>query len=113
MKGINILWVSRHPPKDEQKIELEEVFGHVHFIQISKTIKDGWEVTDLKEKYETEEVVAVLPIQIMAQLTRMGIEPIRAIMDRNVKENGDVEFVHERFERIEKVEIITSSLLGD
>lgn len=107
-----ILWVSRHAPTQPQVDELQQVFGpDVEVIQESITIGKASEVKDLMERYNAAEVVAVLPVHLLAELTRLGIRPIRAVMERQLHNDGSVDFIHQRFERVERVEIVTSPLL--
>jgi len=106
-----VLWISRHAPTDQQIQELQQVFGPVDVIQESVTIGKATEVKDLMERHAATEVVAVLPVNLLADLTRLGIRPIRAVMERQLHDDGSVDFVHQRFERVERVEIVTSPLL--
>lgn len=106
-----ILWVSRHAPTQPQVDELQQVFGPVDIVQESITIGKASEVKDLMERHNAAEVVAVLPVHLLAELTRLGIRPIRAVMERQLHNDGSVDFIHQRFERVERVEIVTSPLL--
>lgn len=106
-----ILWLSRHAPTHEQLQELQQVFGPVDVIQESVTISRAEEVQDLMVQHGTSELVAVLPVHLLAELTRLGIRPIRAVMERQLHDDGSVNFVHRFFERVERVEIVTSPLL--
>lgn len=106
-----VLWISRHAPTQPQISELQEAFGPVDVIQESVTIGKATEVKDLMAQHGATEVVAVLPVNLLAELTRLGIKPIRAVMERQLHADGSVDFVHLRFERVERVEIVTSPLL--
>lgn len=107
---VRILWLSRHNPKDEQVKELTEKFGGVEIIQKSVTVSSANEIKELMEEVQAQEMVVVLPTNLLAELTNLGFQPIRAVMNRIVHENGEVEFTHSHFERVERVEIITKPL---
>ena len=104
-----ILWLSRHSATKEQESELEQIFGFVEIIQVSTTINSAMEVKNLMEKHAAVEVVSVLPLDLLAALTRMGIRPIRAVMERRI-EGESVTFSHKFFERIEQVEVTSHPL---
>ena len=100
-----ILWLSRHGATLEQKNELEQSFGEVEIIQVSTTVKSANEIKNLMEEHDAKEVVTVLPLDLLAELTRMGIHPIRAVMERKIEEGGEVTFSHKFFEKITRVEV--------
>ena len=101
---MKILWLSRHEPQKTQVDELKEVFGNVEIIQENKTIEDVKEIKRLMQEYNADEVVAVLPINLLGSLTELGIYPLRAVMEREVNE-GSVEFKHKYFERIKGIKV--------
>jgi len=106
-----ILWLSRHAPTEEQINALSEIFGEVDIIQVSKTVKNAGDVFLLIKEVKADELVAVLPINLIADLTRHGIKPLRAVMSRHIdKETGEVSFTFDHFERVERVDIVTTPL---
>jgi hypothetical protein len=108
-----ILWLSRHKPEEEQIKELREKLGYIEIIQKSVTVSSIDEIKQLMEEVQAQEMVVVLPPNLLAELTnpKHGLpKPIRAVMNRIVHENGEVEFKHSHFERVERVEIITKPL---
>ncbi len=106
-----ILWVSRHTATPEQIEELESIFGKVVLIKISQTFQNGGEIKEIMEKEGAAEVVAVLPMQILGELTRIGIQPIRAVMERETPpDGGEPLYTFKYFERVQKVEIVTEPL---
>ncbi|GAB7387378.1 hypothetical protein BSNK01_12140 [Bacillaceae bacterium] len=116
---MRILWLSRHAPLPEQVAALEKKFGSVEIVQISKTVSSAAEVVELLRENNCEEMVVVLPVPILADLTNPRIcpvKPIRAVMDRiptgrtNEKGEPEFEFIFSHFERVEKVEVVTSPL---
>lgn len=102
-----ILWLSRHSPEDDQIAELKEIFGKIEIIQKSETVNDAYEVRGIMEKARAKEIVAVLPLSILAGLLRIGIQPIRAVMKREVISDEEVNFHHDFFERVIKIEVET------
>lgn len=111
---MKILWLSRHEATEVQVAQLKEKFGEVEIIQKNVTITGGaQQVVDLFQEVGADEMVVVLPPHILADLTspRWGVpKPIRAVMNREVLENGEAIFTHSHFERVEKIEIVTSPL---
>jgi len=105
-----VLWLSRHEPQEEQIKELEKVFGGIEIVQVSKTVSGAMEVLKLMQENETDELVAVLPISLIAELTEKGVHPLRAVMKRELNEEGEAIFTHEYFERVMRVDIISHPL---
>ena len=107
---MRVLWLSRHSPTPEQESELQKKFGRdTDIIEVSATVSSGQEVIDLMKRYKCDEVVAVLPINLVAEVVALGVKPIRAIMIRRLLKDG-VEFQFSHYERIEKVEIVSTPL---
>lgn len=98
-----ILWFSRHKPMLEQARDLGENVFHetVEIIQKHKEIKNGLEVKEIMEEINADEVVVVLPINLISQLIAHGIRPYRAVMERVVGDKN--KFRHKYFERIDEV----------
>ena len=105
-----ILWLSRHEPQPVQVEELEKIFGTVDIIQVSTVINKVDEIIQIMKENNADEIVVVLPLNLISELLRQGVKPLRAVMERILKEDGDVEFRHSHFERIMKIEIITEKL---
>lgn len=105
-----MLWLSRHEPQEEQVSELERIFGEVEITQVSKTVSGTPEVLNLMQEHGAEELVAVLPIGLIAELTEKGVHPIRAVMKRELNEKGEAIFSHDHFERIMQIGIISHPL---
>jgi len=106
-----ILWLSRHEATEDQVKELSEKLGDIEIIQVSQTVKTAEEVLALKEENECEEMVVVLPINLMAELTTKGIKPLRAVMIRQLDESGEnAQFIHSHFERVCKIYLSTEIL---
>jgi len=110
MRKRRVLWLSRHEPQEKQIKELEKVFGGIEIVQVSKTVSGAMEVLKLMQENETDELVAVLPIGLIAELTEKGVHPLRAVMKRELNEEGEAIFTHEYFERVMRVDIISHPL---
>jgi len=110
MRKRRVLWLARHEPQEEQIKELEKVFGGIEIVQVSKTVSGAMEVLKLMQENETDELVAVLPIGLIAELTEKGVHPLRAVMKRELNEEGEAIFTHEYFERVMRVDIISHPL---
>lgn len=106
-----ILWLSRHDPTPVQIEQLRQAFGDVEIVQEAVDIKEPSQVKELMERHEASEVMAVLPINLLSGLIRLGVKPIRAVMDRKVNENKEATFTHLHFERVEKIEVVTTRLV--
>lgn len=108
-----VLWLSRHAPTKEQVKELEKILGICEIIQVSKTVNNGKEVKQLMAENKCKELVAVLPLNILQQVISQGIQPIRAVMQRELKENGEAKFYFQHFERVLEITVKTKKLGGD
>lgn len=107
---VTVMWLSRHEPTDEQKAVLEDKLAggeaQLCIHQISKSVTNGSEVVNLFLECFADEMVVVLPLDILADLVtnlrEKGIaqKPIRAVMRRLLASDGSVSFQFERFERV-------------
>ena len=117
-KPIRVLWLSRHAPTREQCLDLEATLGPVEIIQHTESVRDAEEVIFLMAENQCDEVVAVLPLNILADLTKRGIKPIRAVMERKVIRKGlsdgeetlEAEFHFQHFERVLEITVKTERL---
>jgi len=116
-----ILWLSRHIPQEAQIIELQNKFGKIDVVEkslvFSNNPNDGAEqIIELMQNIGADDIVGVMPIAHVAALTKRGVHPIRAIMDRKptgaILPNGEKEYQFEfiKFERITGVQITSESL---
>lgn len=106
-----ILWLSRHEPQNEQIAELLQVFGEVEIVQVAKNIQSGNDVLQLMQDTGADEVVAVLPIPLLQEVLRLGVRPLKAVMKRTLHEDRPATFEHDHFERIERIEVVTTPLI--
>lgn len=117
-----ILWLSRHTMTQEQKAELNRIYGEVEIKQYNQSVT-GWK--DVVEQGEDCDILAVvLPPAILADLTnpRNNAKPvIRAIANRvptgntvvnpaTGKEEQEFKFEHVGWERVKKVTVETERL---
>lgn len=103
---MRVLWISRHKPTNKQITELQKKFGRdTDVCVVSTNIKSGQEVLDLMGRYRCDEVVAVLPVNLIAELTSLGVKPLRAVMKRKFRRDGSAEFNFSHYELIENVNI--------
>ena len=108
---MRILWVSRHYPTDEQHLSLEEIMQErIDFVVCSQSVPDAKVIIPLMKQYECDDVVVVLPLNILSDLCSLGVKPIRARMDRNVKPTGDTTYKHATYERILKADVLFEQL---
>jgi len=124
---MKILWLSRHSPLPAQIKELKKKFGDVQIIQYNKKVRDSQHVLELMRKYEADEIVAVLPLSIIARLCELGIKPLYMEMEllHECKEVPCIDFDIERdwidssskrhyrfksIKRIERIELVMSQL---
>ena len=133
---MRILWISRHIPQPAQVAALKEKFGQVEILlptgdpaspdwsekgqiagwtlpephQVAQAVQAAMDATDASE------VVSVMPTHHLAALTRAGIYPLRAVMERvptgRVLENGEIEYEFNfvKFERVLEVIVRTEDL---
>jgi len=108
---INVLWLSRHDPTEQQITELEEKLGKpLQIFQIDKRVATVSEIIELMNRYMCTEIVAVLPISMLSQLLKQGVKPIRAVMKYDPELPPDQEPEFQKFVRVVKVEIIEQDL---
>lgn len=110
MNKKRILWLSRHSPTIEQKQNLEQTLGEsIDLIQVSTTVKSAYEVRNIIDKHECDDIVAILPLTIIAQLCNIGIHPIRPVSSQK-QVNGEIITDYNSFVRVEKVEVVQHPL---
>lgn len=107
-----VLRLTRHEPTFEQVNELTRIFGQeTMVVTVSKTVSCADEVVELIKRYNADVLEVVLPVGLLADvIKKVRIPVIRAVMNRKIKENGDVEFTFSHYEKILSVDIITQKL---
>lgn len=121
-QATKVLWFSRHNMTEDQLADLRRIFGNVTINHVNTNADD---VNDILEAGKEDDVLAVvLPPALLAQLTnpRVNQKPvIRAIANRQAtgkkvinpatgKEEDEFMFVHDGWEKVIKVEVITERL---
>jgi len=86
-----ILWLSRHKPLPSQLRELKRVFGeHTEIIQDPNPFSGADEIIARFREGGYNELVAVAPLSVIAQLTQRGIKPLWAEMKQVPIEEAEV-----------------------
>ena len=105
-----ILWLSRHSPTIEQQQSLESILGEpLDLIQVSTTVKSAYEVREIIDKQNCDDIVVILPLNIIAQLCSIGIYPIRPVQSQK-EVNGKTITDYNSFVRVENVEVTQRNL---
>ena len=100
-----ILWISRHEPLEDQLDELKKRFGEVEIEQVSQYFNSGKSVYNLMQEMDCDAIVTILPIDYMAELNDLGVNPLIAIMRRYYNSKDKAKFSHEKFVRVNELEL--------
>ena len=105
-----VLWFSRHKMTEEQRMDLERIYGEISVNQISKTISSAYELADDIEKVDIVAIVA--PINLQTQFLKLaGNKPVISCRNKRVFiDDAKVEFIFDGWYQIKKIEIITENL---
>jgi len=109
---IRILWVSRHDPLTEQIDELTQAFRDIEIEQYVDVVYNVGQLLEVYDEGLFDEMVVVLPVEIIRQLILHGIKPLKAVMRREKISWNEVRLEHHHFERITCLEIQSEPLLG-
>ena len=70
-----ILWLSRHKIQDNQRKELQQIFGDYEIIIRKTTVSSAQNIVDLMEENNCDEVVPVVPHAIRRELVNdLGVQ---------------------------------------
>ena len=107
-----ILWVSRHPPTPEHSEYLEHHFKDEIFIDTwNKGDSNTREVINRYRKGNYDDLVLVLPMELIGKICKAGIHPIRPVYKVVSLENENVRnYTFLRFERIRSVTVERETL---
>lgn len=115
-----IVRLTRHEASETQEAELHRIFGEDATVEmVSETLpNDTREAVARFDQIaaDADIVEAVLPINLLeavlkfSQFSKRGGIVVRAITNRQLKDDGSVEFVFDHYEKVVKVEIITEAL---
>lgn len=118
---VTILWLNRHRPKQNQIQALRDYFGDIEVIEKvigldTNPVVGIDQIQEVMRETNADEIVAVVPVTHLAELTHRGIYPIRAIMkrdpleERNHLDEIEFEYIFEGFERILEANVRTQPL---
>jgi hypothetical protein len=111
---MKVGWLSRHQWTEDQKKDLAKGLGikegEIELSQEAATFNSSKEIVSMIKEKNYKEAVVVLPINLIGDLLKEGIQPLRAFMIRKLNEDGTVTFNHSHFERVIKVEVETKRL---
>ncbi len=86
----------------------------VEILEVSRTVGTPEEVVALVEETGARALEAVLPLGLLAgavpALQRRGIPVLRALMERDLHEDGFASFRFTGYELVERVEVVTRRL---
>ncbi len=110
-----IIRLTRHPASEEQLVELRRIFGsESEIVEISETVPGSARVRELVEEHSASVLEAVLPLPILAEVinprTGVTIPVIRAVMNRELKEDSNAVFTFSHYEKVLKIEVQTERL---
>lgn len=109
---IKILWVSRHNPLPEQIDELTLAFGDIEITQYTDVVYSVGQLLEMFDDGMFDEMVVVLPVEMIRQLLVGGVRPLKAVMRREKISWNEVRLEHHHFERIICLEIQSEPLMG-
>ena len=115
---MNILRLTRHEASAKQKAELARIFGKVKVTRVSETLPatPREAVTRFDELARGFDVVeVVLPVNLLESVlkfSRLGQKGriIKAVTERQLTEDGGVEFSFDHYVKVIKVEVVTERL---
>jgi len=110
---VKLVWVSRHELNEKNLEILRKAFGDiVEVLQYKETVRDVNELVRFAESHNADAFVVVLPPHLIQQLLQATDKPVyRFIVERKVKENGEVEFTPVGLERIVRIEVVTERVV--
>lgn len=112
---MNILRLTRHQLTPSQHTELVRIYGknltHLTVITISETVPNAGRVMELVDEHKADVLEAVLPLPLLADVLFRGTVPIiRAVMNRVIQDDGNIEFTFDHYERLHRVVVETERL---
>jgi len=92
-----ILWLSQHKVQQNQKEELQQIFGDYKLVKINQTISSADDIVNLMEKHNCNEVMPVVPQAIRRELVNdLGVRPLYA-ETMKVSREGPPVYKHLKF----------------
>ena len=110
---MKVVWVSRHELNEKNMNILKKAFGDgVEVIQYSDTVKDVRDLVEFAVVNNADAFVVVLPPHLIQQLLSVTKLPIcRFVVEREVREDGEVEFTPIGLERIVRIVVETERIV--
>ncbi len=117
---MNILRLTRHSASEAQLAELVRIYGEGNFVaQVSETLPmNGREAVkrfdELAKDFEVVE--AVLPVNLLESVLKLsnfcksGGQVIKAITERELQDDGSVQFKFSHYVKMVKAEVVTEQL---
>lgn len=104
-----ILWFSRHNLTNDQKEDLQNLFGDIEILQVNKTISHAIELKNEIDQYDV--IAVVLPIGLQAELLSICKDkPVLICKSHRLEINGKFEFLHAGWEQLKKIELVKETL---
>jgi len=95
-----ILWLSRHKVQDNQRKELEQIFGEYKTIVRKTTVSSAQDIIDLMEENNCDEVVPVVPHAIRRKLVNdLGVQYLYS-ETMKVNRDGPPVYKHLKFYKV-------------
>ncbi len=119
---VRVLRLTRHPADAEQVEALRRGVASllgcdpavVEPVEISTTVERPEEVVTLVQEVGAQALEAVLPLGLLGavvpQLQRLGVPVLRAVMERQLHDDGTASYRFRHYEVVERVEVVTRPL---
>jgi len=109
---MRFVWVSRHELTDLNKQILQKAFGDFDVVQFKDTVQDIRQLKEFADQSKADAYIVVLPPHLIQQLMQVDKRPIyRFIVERRLKENGEVEFIPIGLEQIKEIKVVTERIV--
>lgn len=116
---MRIRWFSRHVPLPAQIESLHQLWPNFELTQDPKPFSSALDIKRRAEEAGADELIVVAPLSVMAELVKLGLRPIRAIMT----ETTSVEEAHttaggrmyrfDGWERVLELRLVTEPVVGE
>lgn len=109
---MKVLWFSRHPLTEEQRADLDRIYGPVEVHQVNKTIQAAREVADDIAQCDVIAIVAPLPLQQQFLELAGGKPVVICKNDRllNPEDGTKIAFVHAGWFQLRRIEVVLDRL---
>ena len=111
---MKVLRLTRHEAEPKQVADLKRLFGeNVEIVMVSEKVLDVERVKELVVEHGADIIEIVLPLPIVAELTRPDTEfkiPILRAITKREFVGDQVSFPFQHYERIIRVEVVSERL---